>query len=188
MDTPSPAKKAMQNINHFIANSSLVYHGIRFDIRRMEQLSANGRPVTYEAMIHPGAVVLLPLWSEDSVVMIRNERKTVGETLWELPAGTLEPNEMPQITASRELIEETGYQADSIELLTTFFSSPGVSNELMYAYVAKGLRFLGQNLDESEVIQPEILPWKRILAMIHSGEICDSKTLTTLLYYRTFCN
>ena len=69
--------------------------------------------------------------------MIRNERFAVGEFLWELPAGTLEPGEAPKTTASRELMEETGYQAGQIDFLTKFYTSPGFCNELMHAYVAR---------------------------------------------------
>jgi ADP-ribose pyrophosphatase len=187
MDISSRVKKSISNLKSFMDSSQLAYQGKRFDVRRKEIVSTSGKPASYEVLVHPGAVVLLPIWDENSIVMIRNQREAVGEVLWELPAGTLESQELPQETAARELVEETGYRADHIEPLMVFYPSPGITNELMHAYVAKGLHFEGQQLDDSEVIQPEILSWKKILKMVQSGEICDSKTLTTLLYYWTFC-
>lgn len=184
MDTP--AKKIGLHLDQFLKNSSLVYQGVRFDIRSCEFQTKTGDLKQYEAIIHPGAAVILPLLDNDSIVMIRNQRMAVGETIWELPAGTLEPKEEPAATALRELAEETGYQAKSIRLLTTFYSSPGISNEVMHAFVAEKLHFIGQNLDAGEVITPEILTWKQVLAMIRSGEIRDAKTLITLLFYRAF--
>lgn len=182
----STTKKIGLHLDQFLKNSSLVYQGGRFDVRRSEFQTKTGDFKKYEAVIHPGAAIILPLLNHDSIVMIRNHRIAVGETLWELPAGTLEPNEEPVNTALRELAEETGYQADSIRLLTTFYSSPGISNEVMHAFVAENLHFTGQNLDAGEVITPEVLSWKQVLAMIQSGEIRDAKTLVTLLHYRTF--
>lgn len=138
-----------------------------------------------EFIAHPGAVVILPVL-QDQVILIRNERFAVGETLWELPAGTLEPNEEPAVTAARELIEETGYKAKNIELLTTFFTSPGISNELMYAYAAQDLEEVGQNLDEEEKITVEILPWEKVMQMVRDGAVRDGKTIAALLYYACF--
>ncbi len=172
------------NLKHFIENSTLAFKGVRFNVRTREYQTKTGKTVRYDMVDHPGAVVILPLIDDDSIVMIRNERIAVGETLWELPAGTLEVNEAPEATAHRELIEETGYEAASIDLLTTFFSSPGICNEVMHVYVANGLKFVGQQLDAGEVIVPEVLAWSKVMAMIKSGEIKDGKTLTTLLLYR----
>lgn len=182
----SMTKKIGLHLDQFLKNSSLVYQGARFDIRRSEFQTRNGDSKKYEALIHPGAAIILPLLDHDSIVMICNHRIAVGETLLELPAGTLEPNEKPEATALRELVEETGYQADSISLLTTFYSSPGISNEVMHVFVAKKLHFIGQNLDEGEEITLKILSWKQIDKMIYSGEIRDAKTLVTLLFYRSF--
>lgn len=157
-----------------LKNSTLVFHGARFDVRHIDHR---------DAVIHPGAVVILPLIDEKNIIMIRNERFAVGETLWELPAGTLEPQEHPQMTATRELIEETGYEAGQIEFLTEFYTTPGFCNERMFAYVAKDLKLVGQDLDDNEKITVENLGWNEVLSMIRKGKIHDGKTLTTLLFY-----
>lgn len=169
-----------------VRQSQRVFQGVRFDVHAVELPGKEGRTVRREFIAHPGAVVILPLLDERRIVMIRNDRFAVGQQLWELPAGTLEPGEPPQVTAGRELIEETGYRAENIQPLTQFFTSPGICNERMYAYVASDLEFVGQNLDESEKIVVEIMEWDRIMPMIKDGKICDAKTLTTLLFYHQF--
>ncbi len=180
---PTTDKKNMPNIMQFIEDSTLAFEGVRFDVRRREYVNDKGKTVRYDVVDHPGAVVILPIFDEYSIVMIRNQRIAVGEILWELPAGTLEPEEAPEVTAYRELIEETGYEAGEMESLTTFYSSPGISNEIMHVYVAKELNFVGQQLDGGEVIVPEIVAWSKVIEMIKSGEIKDGKTLTALLFY-----
>lgn len=166
--------------------SQLVFKGIRFDVRSIQVKAPNGKVVKREYVVHPGAVVILPLVDKEHVIMIRNQRFAVKKNLWELPAGTLEPNEPPHDTASRELLEETGYHAAKIELLTTFYTSPGICNEIMWAYLAQDLTLHGQQLDEGEEIQTEILPWRQVLKMVQDGTICDGKTIAALLYYHTF--
>jgi ADP-ribose pyrophosphatase len=164
-------------------SSKCVYQGKRFAVEVVEVLSRDNQMIEREMVVHPGAVVILPLLDEKNIVLIRNQRFAVGQTLWELPAGTREANEEPQVTAARELIEETGYRAHQISHLTTFYTTPGFCNEKMDAYVAKDLTFVGQKLEETEKIQVDIKPWNEVMKMIESGEICDAKTLTTLLYY-----
>lgn len=160
-----------------LKDSKLVFRGTRFDVRSLGKR---------DVVIHPGAVVILPILNKECILMIKNERFAVGETLWELPAGTLEPQEQPDATASRELIEETGYAAQKIEFLTTFYTSPGICNERMFAYTAQDLTYVGQKLDETEKITVEVVEWKKIREMILNGMIHDGKTLTTLLFYLSF--
>ena len=114
--------------------------------------------------------------------MIRNHRFAVNETLWELPAGTLEPNEPPLQTAYRELREETGYAAGRMELLHEFFTSPGICNEIMHAYAAYDLTPVGQALEETEDIQVSTVKWQEALEWAKTGVICDAKTLVALFY------
>lgn len=167
-------------------DSPTVFSGRRIQVRTLQIQGRHDKQVKMEVVVHPGAVVILPLLDDEHLIMIRNERYAIGRELWELPAGTLEPKEQPLETAKRELIEETGYQAQHVEPLSTFFTTPGFCNEVMYAFVAKQLSFVGQNLDENEKIIVETISWKKALAMIQDGTIVDGKTITTLLYYQTF--
>lgn len=169
-----------------IPQAKIVYTGKRFSVYHAETPSKNGKLAKRDAVIHPGAVVILPILEDGEVVMIRNERIVVGKILWELPAGTLEPEEPPLETAHRELIEETGYQASNMSFLASFYTSPGICDEKIFAYMACNLNYQGQKLDDTEDISVEILPWAQILAWIKDGTIQDGKTISTLLYYQTY--
>jgi ADP-ribose pyrophosphatase len=161
-----------------------VYKGARFDVCSLEIKTLSGETVRRETVVHPGAVVILPVMDDGHILMIHNRRWAIGETLWELPAGTLEPNEPPIETAKRELVEETGYKADNVTPLLQFYSSPGFCTEVLYCFVAKNLHFVGQNLDETEEIDVEALSWDEIELMLKNQTIRDSKTISTLLYFR----
>jgi len=162
-----------------------VFEGVRFDIVRVELPGRDGSSHPRDAVIHPGAVAILPMLDRDTVVLIRNTRFAVGETLWEVPAGTLEPDEPIEDCAARELIEETGYEATHLTRLTTFYTSPGFCNERMHAFLAEGLTHVGQQLEASERIEVETVKWPRVIDMIHDGQIKDGKTLATLLFYQS---
>lgn len=172
------------SLTEVLRQSQRVFQGSRFNVQAVEFPGKEGRTLRREFVAHPGAVAILPILDEQTIVMIRNERFAVGKELWELPAGTLEPNEPPEQTAHRELIEETGYRAKNMRFLTQFFTSPGICNEVMHAYVATDLEQVGQQLEETEKIVVEIVAWDRVLDMIKNGKICDGKTIATLLLYR----
>lgn len=119
-------------------------------------------------------------------MLIRNHRFAVGgekgSVLWEIPAGTREKAEPVQETAARELVEETGYEAGALRPLTSFYTTPGMTDERMDALVATDLREVGQRLEEDERIKVHVLPVLEVLAMLDSGEITDGKTILTLLF------
>ena len=171
-------------------DSQLLHNGVRVNLRATERPRASGGTQRREVAEVADAVVVLPLIELDGhipgVVLIRNERFAVGRTLWELPAGTLEPGEDPATCAGRELAEETGYAADTIEPLTAFYPSPGFCTEKLFAFRATGLTHVGQSLDETERITPEPLPLSRAYDMIRDGVIEDAKTIATLLFHHTF--
>lgn len=137
---------------------------------------------------HPGAVLILPLIDRDTIVMIRNQRYVIGENLLELPAGTKEPGEPSLTTAARELIEETGYKAETVKPLLSFYTTPGFCNERMDAFLAEKLTFIGQDLQEGERIITEIIPLRQCLKLIKDGTIHDGKTIAALLYYHMLIN
>lgn len=162
----------------------LVFSGKRFQVFTEEVYAPI--PHTKEFINHSGAVVILPFVNQEEILLIKNYRFVVGETLWEIPAGTLELNEDPLKAAKRELEEETGYTSAKIEPLLSFFASPGISNEVMHIYTAFDLSYVGQNLDATEKIEVVRIKWNEALAMIKSGEIHDGKTIAALLFYLSF--
>ncbi len=154
----------------------------KFEVFRRPVRTADGHDWDCEMITHQGAVVVLPLLADDHCVMIRNFRPVVDQELWELPAGTLDqPNEDPQDAALRELEEEAGYRANNLVPLCEFYSSPGIMNELLRAYVATDLVRTRQNLEPTEEIRVEAIDFARALAMIREGRIVDGKTIVTLL-------
>jgi ADP-ribose pyrophosphatase len=167
-----------------MSNPDILFQGQRFRVERAVQTMPDATRHVREVVRHPGAVVILPLLDDGRVCFVRNFRVAVNETLIELPAGTLEPNEDPADTAMRELAEETGYRAGRISHLFTFCMSPGILDEQMHLYLAESLEPGPMALEAGEDIQPLLLTWDAALEMVRHGEIHDAKTLVGLLYYR----
>ncbi len=161
----------------------ILLRGARFDIIGIDLPGRDGATHRREFIRHPGAVVLLPLLDDDRVVLIQNDRPAIGQTLLELPAGTCEPPEPPLATAGRELAEETGYAAGRLDVLTEFYSAPGLGDELMTLVLARDLTAVGQSLDEVERITPVVQTRGEIKRLVSAGEIRDAKTLVGLMYY-----
>lgn len=164
-------------------NGKTIYSGPRFEVQRVQMTGNQGQLIARDMVVHPGAVAILPLIDENHVVMIQNERFAVGQTLLELPAGTLEATESPLDTAKRELLEETGYVCTQIDFFMQFFTSPGFCNEVIFSYVAQNLTLIGQQLEENEKITTLVMSWSEIKTEIKKGSIQDGKTLLTLLCY-----
>lgn len=169
-----------------MSEDELLLQTRRFRVVRRRDTSPAGKLHDREVVVHPGAVVILPMVDERRVCLIRNYRAAVRGTLIELPAGTLEPGEDPQQTAERELIEETGYTAGQTRLLTQFYMSPGILNEQMRLYVATDLTPGDAQREAGEEIENLVLPWEEAMELARSGQIQDGKTLVGLLWYDRF--
>lgn len=164
--------------------SRLIHRGAKFDLEVVELVGESGRKIEREVVRHPGAVVILPLREDDRVVLIKNDRPSLGRAIFELPAGTLEPPEAPVACAARELAEETGYKAATLSHLGRFYSSPGMSDELMWAYMATGLEHVGQSLEEDERLTVCPVSVAQAFEYVDSGELMDGKSILTLLLAR----
>jgi ADP-ribose pyrophosphatase len=160
----------------------------RFRVDRVVQTFSDGSAVTKEVIRHPGAVVILPLLADGRVCLIRNFRVAIGQWLLELPAGTLEPNEPPERTAERELIEETGYHCDRLEPLCTFFMSPGILREKMHAFVARDIRAGQAAREPGEMIDNFLVTPADIDRLIREQQIQDAKTIAAWLFFQRFAS
>lgn len=155
----------------------------KFQVELRESTTGGGRIVQREVVAHPGAVVILPILDGQRFVFVRNIRHSIGQELLELPAGTREPGEPPIETARRELEEETGYRAALLAPLATFYTSPGITDELMHAYLATGLTFVGQKLDEGEEIVTQIHDVATTRRLLSTAALQDAKSLAVLGIY-----
>lgn len=164
-----------------VEDRALLCKGARFDFERLWLRTPDGKRIPKEIVRHPGAVVIAPVLPDGRIVLIRNFRPAVESWMWELPAGTLDPAEAPAVCARRELLEETGYRAANILPLAQFRTTPGLTDELMRAFVATGLELQRQALEEGELIEVAPVSPVEALRMIDSGDIQDGKTIVTLL-------
>ncbi len=158
--------------------------GRKFDFEEVTLRARTGATIVRQCVRHPGAVVVLPILEsggERRVVMIENERFCVGRTLLELPAGTREPGEEPMATAAREVEEETGYRAATLRPLARFYTTPGLTDELMWAFAAWGLNDVGARPEEDESLSVRVVPAAEAVRLAESGGIEDGKSILVLL-------
>ncbi|NLK44674.1 MAG: NUDIX hydrolase [Tissierellia bacterium] len=130
-----------------------------------------------EIVEHPGGVAVIPIVDNDSLILVKQYRKAVEKFLLEIPAGKVEINEEPRVTAIRELKEETGYSTDKMEYLMEFYTSPGFTNEKIYLFLATDLVKGEASPDTGEFIEVEKFKIDALIKMIERGEIIDSKTI-----------
>lgn len=164
-----------------LIESRVLYQGRVVTLRLDTVRLPNGHITQREIVEHRGAVAIVPLLDADTVLLIRQYRQAVGETLLEIPAGTLEPGEPPERCAMRELQEETGYRAGSLRRLFSQYLAPGYSQEVLHVYLAEQLTPAPQQTEVDEMVQLVPTPLSQIVPMILKGEIKDAKTIAGLL-------
>lgn len=165
--------------------STVAYSCPGFDIRRDDVRLPDGTETDFDYVDEPPAVVVLPFTPDGDVVCIAEWRQAVDRVNRGLPAGTTEPSdESPATAARRELAEETGYEADSVEHLVTVEPANGIANTVHHHYVARGCRPTGvQSLDADETIRVTTVPYENLLAAVQSGERRDGRTALAVSYY-----
>ena len=140
----------------------------------------NGVTIDLEIVRHPGAAAVVPLKENGTVVLIKQFRHAAGGFIYEIPAGKLHPGEDPKNCAARELEEEIGYQAGKLDLLSSIFTAPGFTDEVIHIYKATGLTKGRQQLDRDEVLEIVEVPLQEAIEMIRVGSIRDAKTMVGL--------
>ena len=157
-----------------------VFRGRVIDVYVDRIQHPDGRVSEREIVTHPGAVAIVARVPSGEILLVRQERPAAGESLWEIPAGTLEPKETPLACAKRELVEETGYAADSWHEAITFYTTPGFSNEKITLFFAEDLREVGQP-DPEEIAECKSFCPAELAEMIDRGDLFDAKTILGLL-------
>ena len=161
-------------------NSKKVFEGRVFDVS-VDTVREGDQTYVREVVHHPGSAVILPVFDDGTIALVKQYRHPAVKYLLELPAGTLRDKERPEDGAGRELEEELGVVAGRLEELCEFFISPGFLSEKMWLFLATELRETEQRLEDDEAIEIVRLPLDRALQMITDGEIEDAKTIIGLL-------
>jgi len=163
-----------------VNNSVTIHQGRVFKMMSENITLANGVSIDIDIIRHPGASAIVPLFSRNTVILIKQYRHAIGGYIWEIPAGTLDPNESAPVCAKRELIEETGYAADEWQKLGEITPVPGYSDERIHIFLAMDLAPSEQNLDKDEILDVHKVKFDDAIEMIYQGEIQDSKTICGL--------
>ena len=187
-ELPNPNDPKTPPVLGRLPGDRLIHEAPRCTLVVRPMRSTSGNILQREVVVHPGAVIILPILEGGRIVMIRNRRHTVGQELLELPAGTLERKadgtpEDPALCSARELTEETGYQAATIRPFGWFYTSPGILTEKMYAFIATGLTPGEQALEDAEQIRVEVLEEAVVRRLIRENRIVDAKSIATVLRY-----
>jgi ADP-ribose pyrophosphatase len=169
-----------------ILKSEVLYQGKVFRLQRDTVIEPGGVQAERDIIVHPGSVVVLPVFEDGRVLLIRQYRHSIGEFLWELVAGRKELGETPIVAARRELVEETGYAAKRLRKLMRVVPTPGFVNEWMWIFAAEGLTQGAAQPEEDEKITPRIFTLKQAEKMIERGTLRDAKSICGLLYYTRF--
>jgi ADP-ribose pyrophosphatase len=163
-----------------------VFEGRIFAVTIESITTRKGGTLDVEIVRHPGSVVLVPMTKEGTIILVKQYRHAIGRGAWELPAGTLEPDEDPKKAAARECQEEIGLIPSRLDRLGAFFPTPGYCDEEMHFYKAAGLREPGPDdekaeQDEDEDIETRAFSVEQLRSMIQSNEIIDLKTVAGLM-------
>ncbi len=166
-------------------DSKKIYEGSIINVKIDNVLLKTGAKASREVVEHRPAVAIVPMDSENNVLLVRQYRHPAKSDLLEVPAGVIEIGEEPEIAAIRELREEVGYTSGDRRLLFGFWTSPGFTDEYIYGYLAKDLVEGKLPRDFDEDISVEKIPVRRIQKLIRLGEIQDAKSIALLMSLET---
>ncbi len=158
-----------------------VWQGQIFDINRLRVQLPDGRSALRDVVRHPGAVAIVALTDDGRICLVRQYRTALGRVTVEVPAGKLDPGEDPLECAHRELLEETGMQAERMAFLTTIATGVGFCDEVIHVYMATGLTFAASSPDADEFINVDLVPLNELIDAVLDGRIEDAKTVVGAL-------
>lgn len=173
----------MSGLEEKTIRSQTIFDGKLIRVFLEEVELPDGRTSTREIVRHPGAVAVLAFTEEGKLVLVRQYRNPLKKTILEIPAGKLEPGEDPKVCAFRELEEETGYRAEEMQPVISFYTSPGFADEIIHLFEARGLMKGELNPDTDEFVEVEELTLEEAFGKMKEGQICDAKTITALYYW-----
>ena len=169
-------------------SSESVFHGHLLHVKRDVVKLPNGGETGREYIVHPGAVLVVPVLDDGSLVFERQFRYPLRKTFLELPAGKIDPNENPLVTGQRELLEETGYTATDWQYLAVLHPCIGYSNEVIHIYLAKGLQAGEHRRDGDEILEIFTMTIGGAMTLMRNGQITDGKTMVALFWAEKHLN
>lgn len=161
-------------------STETIYEGKIFDIL-LSKIREGDVEYAREIVSHNGSAVIVPVFADKTVALVKQYRHAAGKYLWEIPAGSLEKGENPEAGARRELEEEVGVTAKTFEKLIEFYLSPGFLSEKMFVYLAKDLTETGQKPEADEFIEIKRVSFEQTYELIKNNEIEDAKSIIGLI-------
>lgn len=176
----------MQQFKEKTIKREEIFNGKLISVHVDEVELPDGNTSTREVVKHPGAVAVIPMTEEGKIVMVKQFRKPLERTLVEIPAGKIELNEAPEVTAIRELEEETAYTTERLTYVTSFYTSPGFADEIIHLYFTDELVALQENVagDDDEFIEIVELTLEEAEQYIKEKKIYDAKTAYAIMYVK----
>lgn len=165
-----------------VLGTRLIYEGRILTVRIDDVQYDNGHRSTIEVAEHRGGVAIIAQPKPGSIVLVRQWRPAIGRAMWEVPAGKLDAGEEPLACATRELIEETGYRAERLRKLWSFFTAPGFCTERLYLFVAEGLTIGDAQPEPNEEIEVSTFPIDEAWRMVAQDQLPDAKTQIALAW------
>lgn len=176
----------MKKFEEKTIQSKPIFQGKVISLKVDDVTLPNGETSKREIVNHPGAVAVIAVTSENKLILVEQYRKALERSIIEIPAGKLEPGEMPELTARRELEEETGYGCNELTYLQTFATSPGFADEVIHLFVARGLYKIedGAATDEDEFVELLEVTLEEAEQMVATQKIYDAKTAFAVLWLK----
>jgi 8-oxo-dGTP pyrophosphatase MutT (NUDIX family) len=171
-----------------VHKKELIHQGKVFKLYAENVTLPNGYNTTLSIIRHPGASAMVAITDTRQILLIRQYRHAADGYIWEIPAGTLDPGESPMDCAQRELVEETGFSADTWQKLGEIIPVPGYSDERIHIYLAENLKQARQNLDGDEVLEVHPFEFTEVIEMIRTGQIMDAKSITGIFMAKCHLN
>lgn len=174
----------MKSLTEKTLQTEHIYKGKIISVQLDQVELPDGSKGEREIVKHPGAVAIVPFTKDGKMVVVRQFRKPLEKEIYEIPAGKLEQGEDPETCALRELEEETGYTSRKINFITSFYTSPGFANELLYLYEAEDLEEGKAHPDADEFVEMSEISLDEGLELMKNEQIHDAKTAFALIYWQ----